>query len=231
MPYNLTPLPSVSLQFSFFYVLSFILILTGVFIYNLRQPSTARKKRPQSNFRQRRGRRGRNRGDEEEEEEEEEKREVLSELRRAFFESQTYEMSDSKETTPRPGRNHHYTNSYHHPDVRLKEAAPSGPTSQPNLVGKLASKLASKLPSRPTPTDQSGMGSSSKQRLRTFEDLAEENKDEDYFGASREGLIRERRSSSGSYGSTDKQTAVSAAGGPTKRTRHLSGGPPAESAE
>lgn len=182
------------------------MILTGVFIYNLRQPSTARKKTRENMGRSRRRK-----------EEREEKGEVVSELQRAFFESHTYEMSDSKEIS-----NHHY----HH-----SQAEVATPT---NVVSRLASKLATKLPTlptRPTPANQSGMASSSRRNMRTFEDLAEEERGEGFFIASREGLIRERSNSSTSYGSVDKKGEASggAEGESKRRTRRKSSGVSVES--
>lgn len=187
-------------KFSFFYVLSFILIILGVFIYNLRQPTTAKKKTK-----------------EEKEKEEQQKRQrqatgaatgaetpkMISGLRKALFESQTYEMSESREVAGNSGA----------------AAKPKG------LINILASKLLSKLPSPPTAADHSALSSSSRERLlkqqqqhrqRTFRDLSQEDGDYDregdeggFFGASKEGLIPRpgtgECSDSGSrlYGSVD----------------------------
>lgn len=166
-------------------MLSFMLIITGVFIYNLRQPSTAKKKSE----------------NEERENKERVGGQVLSALRRTLLESQTYEMSES---TEKPG----VQDSTSPP--------PPAPARKPKgLIGKLASKLISKLPSPPTPADHSALASSSKKKMGTFQDLAEDDKhgsdDGGFFGASKEGLglIRDK-SSSGSdvvYGSVERHVA------------------------
>lgn len=182
-PFVYSP-PPPSPKFSFFYVLSFILIVTGVFIYNLRQPSTAKKKEEQREGGQTLS-------------EEREGRQVLSRLRRALFESHTYEMSESREKR----------------GLQDSASPPPAPASKPKgLIGRLASKLVSKLPSLPTPADHSALASSSRKKMRTFQDLAEDDKhgsdDGGFFGASKEGLIRDR-SSSGSdvvYGSVERTT-------------------------
>jgi hypothetical protein len=172
------------LQFSFFYVLSFILIIIGVFIYNLRQPSTAKPKKSKNNDENREGEGGRG-------------TKVLSGLRRALFESQTYEMSakSSRASTASP--------------------PPTTASERKGVISKLISKLARKLPSPPTPADHSALQSSSRQRMRTFENLAENDitgGGGGFFDApSKEGLIHDRRSSSGSegvYGSVERTTQL-----------------------
>lgn len=67
------------LQFSFFYILAFILVILGVFIYNLRQPSTAKK-----------------REDSEREERQSSSRSLGSRLRGFILESKTFELSGSR---------------------------------------------------------------------------------------------------------------------------------------
>lgn len=158
-------------------MLAFILIVTGVFIYNLRQPGTAKKKPKKKDLEEREG------GGEK----------VMSGLRRALLESQTYEMSDEEKSG------------------KASSPPPPAASKPKGLVSRLASKLISKLPSPPTPADQSALASSSRRHMRTFEDLAEEDKhgDDDggFFGASKQGLIRDRTSSSGSeraYGSVER---------------------------
>ena len=186
--------------------------MTGVFIYNLRQPSTAKKKKEGSQNRTGGKDGGGGSGGKEKG-----KGEMVSELRRAFFESHTYEMSESKQASS----NHHSKPAQDPPPP-----PPPAKSKSRGLVSKLASKLSSKLPSRPTPTDQSGLESSSKRHMRTFEDLAEEERGEGHFsGASREGLIRERSSSSGLYGTVEKQMPT--ARGSKRRTARATSASPA----
>ena len=181
-------------QFSFFYVLAFLLIVIGVFIYNLRQPSTAPKKKKKEKEKEKRER---------EKEEQGRGSQVLTGLRRALFESQTYEMSENREKSGARA-----TNSPSSPPPTARK--PKGFFGK--LSSKLSSKLLSKLPNPPTPADHSALSSSSRKRMRTFENLAEDDTggiadDDGFFGASKEGLIRAKRSSSGSeraYGSVEK---------------------------
>lgn len=197
-------------------MLSFILVITGVFIYNLRQPSTAKKKSKEKNQERELSKRSTREADSGAKEE---TGEMTSKLRRALFESQTYEMSDDKEDS---------ADADH---TQPGAALPTSSSSKPNgLARKLASKLISKLPSQPTPATQSGLGSSSKRKMRSFEDLAEEERgDGGFFHASTEGLIGERRSSNGSegaasYGSVDKNTSGHCT--TAKRTTRSSHSPP-----
>lgn len=154
-------------------MLSFILILIGVFIYNLRQPSTAKKEKKE---------------DTRDQVGSESRREVVSGLRRALFESQTYELSESK--------SHRSTTPNHSNASSAASRKPKG------LISKLASKLMKQLPSAaPTPADHSAMASSSKRNMRTLED------------DSKEGLIREggrggSAGSDGNYGSVERSTRL-----------------------
>ncbi len=148
--------------------------MTGVFIYNLRQPSTAEKKQSKKR--------------DGEEEEEGGRGKIVSGLRRALFESQTYEMSESKEEQ----------------SGRVSSSSPAGRREPAKgLLSKLAAKLLSKLPRLPpTPADHSALASSSRRR---FEGLAQEDDAQDgngFLGASKESLIseEERAESSGPEG-------------------------------
>ncbi len=229
-------------------MLSFILILTGVFIYNLRQPSTAKKKTKESKAKEMRQRRLRRRQEEQGGEggliREEGKdggegeggssrgSAVLSGLRRALFESQTYEMSASKEV---PADAVTTTESV--------TTTPTTPNRSNSFISKLASKLISKLPTRSSPADHSALESGSRRNMRSYEDLAEEEDEDDggFFQASRKGLIRKERSSSGSeapqYGSVDRpgpEGASSSLPGPgqvKRRTSRASYSPPAQGAQ
>lgn len=167
-------------------MLAFFLIVTGVFIYNLRQPTTAKKKEKEKEMKEENGGPEQGQGNR-----------VLTRLRRALFETQTYEMSENRDKS----------------GSRAALSPPPAASKPKGLFGKLSSKLLSKLPSPPTPADHSALSSSSRRRMRTFENLAEDGAggigdDDGFFGASKEGLIRDRKSSSGSegvYGSVERQ--------------------------
>ena len=182
------PSPSTMHQFSFFYILSFILILTGVFIYNLRQPSTAKKKEKKEETRD---------GGSESQGKEE-----VSGLRQALFESQTYELSESKSKSHRSTSPNHSTTS----------RKPKG------LISKLARKLMKQLPSAgPTPADHSAMRSSSKRNMRMLDDDSKEGL---IFEGGRGGSV----SSDGNYGSVERSTRLGPGSAASDVTTHTTSG-------
>lgn len=187
---------SCSLQFSFFYVLAFVLIVLGVFIYNLRLPKRAIKeaKEDKKESNEHSGREGmRERSAEGETIRRKRTEGFLISGLRGLLESQTYEMSGSEEFAARKT----YRNS------------------KSNTASRLASKLVDKMPEKWTPSHKDNVTQSHSRQDRdgSIKDMLEV---KELVGGAKEGRPRGQSSSSGSdvasrscYGSVGKHSSSS----------------------
>lgn len=159
------------------------MIVLGVFIYNLKLPSSSKKKKGSESTKKKK-KNGKDGGGKTQEADKSHK--LVTQLRRALLESQTVQISSSREM---PGANK--------ANVSLNLTSTSPPTLS---NGKSTSKLPSKLPSKLAVADMSAVNAGGK-GMTTLPEV-------EMAGGTQEGLISGRRSSSSSergskYGSVE----------------------------